>query len=72
MTDKYKTDEMYNRIWYSIKAQADLLTVKYNELQPHQWECMATDEIKKSMVHKVVTCRQFERIGLTPPKQYII
>lgn len=69
---EYKAAEMYNRIWYAIRTQSDLLTVKYNELQLHQWEYKATNEIKKTMVHKVVVCRQFERIGLEPPKEYLI
>lgn len=70
--NEYKVDEMYNRIWYAIRTQADLLTVKYNELQPHQWECRATAEIKKSMVHKKRMCKEYEKLGLTPPAQYII
>jgi hypothetical protein len=69
---EYKVDEMYNRIWESVKTNSDLLTVKYNGLQQHQWSYRATIEIKKAMVHKDVVCKQFERIGLTPPEKYII
>ena len=63
---------LQNIIWESIRTNSDILTVKYNGLQLHQWEYRATSEIKKSMVHKNVICRQFEKIGLEPPVKYII
>ena len=38
---------MINRIYYSIRVQADMLTMTYNsELVPHQFEQYASAEIK--------------------------
>jgi hypothetical protein len=69
---EYKGHEMNNRIWESVRTNSDILTVRYNGLQLHQWSYRATIEIKKAMVHKDVVCKRFERLGLTQPEQFII